>query len=158
MSILLSVPMVILGAMLLCMHMGEDNNIFTQIGLVLLVGLGAKNAILIVEFARENRSKGMPIIESAVDAARMRLRPILMTSFAFILGCLPLVLAKGAGAAGRVALGTAVVGGMVGQTILGLIFVPVLYVTVQGISEAFGGGKSGVETHPAQAPAPAQAH
>jgi hydrophobic/amphiphilic exporter-1 (mainly G- bacteria), HAE1 family len=159
MSVLLSVPMVILGAMLLCMQLGEDNNIFTQIGLVLLVGLGAKNAILIVEFARDNRAKGMPIIESAVDAARMRLRPILMTSFAFILGCVPLILSKGAGAAGRIALGTAVVGGMVGQTILGLIFVPVLYVTVQGISEAFGGGKSGIEDHkPTPAPATPATH
>ncbi len=152
-SVLLSVPMVILGAMLLCMHMGEDNNIFTQIGLVLLVGLGAKNAILIIEFAREYRAKGRPIIESAVEAARLRLRPILMTSFAFILGCVPLMLSKGAGAAGRRALGTAVVGGMVGQTILGLLFVPVLYVTVQGISEAFGGGKSTIDTHP-QEPTP----
>jgi HAE1 family hydrophobic/amphiphilic exporter-1 len=155
MSVLIAVPTVILGAMLLCKFLGEDNNIFTQIGLVLLVGLGAKNAILIVEFAREYRAKGKPIVDSAVEAARLRLRPILMTSFAFILGCVPLMLSKGAGAAGRVALGTAVVGGMVGQTILGLLFVPILYVTVQSVAEAFGGGKSGIQVQKDQKHEPA---
>jgi len=114
---------------------GMDNNIYTQVGLVLLVGLGAKNAILIVEFAKANRAKGMPIIESVVEAARLRLRPILMTALAFILGVLPLVNATGAGAASRQAIGTAVFFGMIGNTFLGLVFTPVLYVAITATTE-----------------------
>ncbi|MFM9958980.1 MAG: efflux RND transporter permease subunit [Phycisphaerales bacterium] len=138
-SVILSIPLVVLGALLALTWAGLDNNVFTQIGLVLLVGLGAKNAILIVEFARQNRQQGKAIIDSAVEAARQRLRPILMTSFAFILGVLPLTLATGAGAAGRRSLGTAVMGGMIGVTILGLFFTPALYVTVTWIAEKLGG-------------------
>src|SRR5258706_6421975 len=115
-----------------------DNNIYTQVGVVLLVGLGAKNAILIVEFAKANREKGMGIVDAVVEAARLRLRPILMTSFAFILGVLPLVNATGAGAASRQAIGTAVFFGMIGNAFLGLGFTPVLYVTITAISERIG--------------------
>jgi multidrug efflux pump len=105
-----------------------DNNIFTQIGLVVLIGLAAKNAILIIEFARQRRESGMGRFESAVEATRLRLRPILMTSFAFILGVLPLVIARGPGAEIRQALGTAVFFGMIGVTFFGLLFTPVFYV------------------------------
>ena len=134
-AVVLSVPLVVSGAALALMYRGLDNNVFTQIGLVLLIGLGAKNAILIVEFARENRAAGKSIFDSTIEAARTRFRPILMTSFAFILGVVPLLNATGAGAASRRALGTAVFGGMVGATILGLFFIPVLYFCVQRIAE-----------------------
>ncbi len=137
--VVLSIPLAVLGAMLGLMYRGMDNNIYTQVGLVLLVGLGAKNAILIVEFAKANRERGMPIADAVIEAARLRLRPILMTALAFILGVLPLVHATGAGAASRQAIGTAVFYGMIGNTFLGLIFTPVLYVVIQTISEkAFG--------------------
>jgi hydrophobic/amphiphilic exporter-1 (mainly G- bacteria), HAE1 family len=135
-AVVLSVPLVVIGAMIALWFTGLDNNVFTQIGLVLLIGLGAKNAILIVEFAKENRAKGIGIIDSAVEAAKTRFRPILMTSFAFILGVVPLMIATGAGASSRRSLGTAVFGGMVGATILGLIFTPALYVIVQATAEA----------------------
>jgi multidrug efflux pump subunit AcrB len=110
-----------------------DNNIYTQVGLVLLVGLSAKNAILIVEFAREMRAKGMGVIDAAIEGSKLRFRPILMTSFAFITGVLPLVVATGAGAVSRQALGTAVFAGMLGATFLGIFFTPVLYVFMQKI-------------------------
>jgi HAE1 family hydrophobic/amphiphilic exporter-1 len=138
-AVVLSVPLVVVGAMVALYVRGLDNNVFTQIGLVLLIGLGAKNAILIVEFARENRRhKGMSILDSAVEAARTRFRPILMTSFAFILGVVPLVIATGAGAASRQSLGTAVFGGMLGATVLGLLFTPAIFVMVQSMAERFG--------------------
>jgi multidrug efflux pump subunit AcrB len=129
-AVILSIPLAVLGAMLGLMYRGMDNNIYTQVGLVLLVGLGAKNAILIVEFAKANREKGAGIVDSVVEAARLRLRPILMTAFAFILGVFPLVHATGAGAASRQAIGTAVFFGMIGNTFLGLVFTPVLYVAI----------------------------
>ncbi len=134
-AVILSIPLAVLGAMLGLMYRGMDNNIYTQVGLVLLVGLGAKNAILIVEFAKANREKGMRIVDAVVEAARVRLRPILMTALAFILGVFPLVHATGAGAASRQAIGTAVFFGMIGNTLLGLIFTPVLYVVITGSSE-----------------------
>ncbi len=137
-AVVLSVPLVLIGAMGALALRGLDNNLFTQIGLVLLVGLGAKNAILIVEFARAMRQKGEGLIDSAVKAARLRFRPILMTSFAFILGVVPLVVATGAGAASRQAIGTVVFGGMLGVTILSLLFTPALFVLIQGISERAG--------------------
>jgi HAE1 family hydrophobic/amphiphilic exporter-1 len=145
-AVVLSVPLVVIGAMLLLMYRGLDNNVFTQIGLVLLIGLGAKNAILIVEFARENVAKGMGPTAAAVDAAKTRFRPILMTSFAFILGVVPLLRAVGAGASSRQALGTAVFGGMLGATVLGLIFTPALFVAVTTVAgwvkpRGAGGGK-----------------
>ena len=112
-----------------------DINIYTQIGIVLIIALASKNAILIVEFARELRREGHTIIDAAVKASRMRFRPILMTSFAFILGIVPLVNAEGAGAASRRALGTAVFGGMLAATFLAVFFVPVFYVVIQRLSE-----------------------
>jgi HAE1 family hydrophobic/amphiphilic exporter-1 len=137
-AVILSIPLAVLGAMTGLIFRGMDNNIYTQVGLVLLVGLGAKNAILIVEFAKANRENGMTIVDAVVEAARLRLRPILMTSLAFILGVLPLVYATGAGAASRQAIGTSVFFGMIGNAFLGLIFTPVLYVLITAISERLG--------------------
>ncbi len=140
--VILSVPLVVIGAMIALNYRGLDNNVFTQIGLVLLIGLGAKNAILIVEFARENRAAGKSIFDATMEAASTRFRPIIMTSLAFILGVVPLLNATGAGASSRRALGTAVFGGMVGATILGLFFIPVLYYVVQRIVEAIRPARS----------------
>jgi HAE1 family hydrophobic/amphiphilic exporter-1 len=137
MAVMLSVPMAILGAALFTGLRRMDNNIYTQIGLVLLIGLSAKSAILIVEFAKQLREEGKPVIEAAVTAARLRFRPILMTAFSFILGVIPLVIASGAGAASRKSLGTAVLGGMLVATAAGVYLIPVLYVVVQGTSERF---------------------
>jgi HAE1 family hydrophobic/amphiphilic exporter-1 len=136
-SVILSIPLAVLGAMLGLLARGMDNNIYTQVGLVLLVGLGAKNAILIVEFAKVNRERGMALRDAAVEAARLRLRPILMTALAFILGVLPLVHATGAGAASRQAIGTAVFYGMIGNTLFGLVFTPVLFVAITSVAERF---------------------
>ena len=134
-AIILIVPMCLLSAIGGVWLRALDNNIFTQIGLVVLVGLAAKNAILIVEFAKQLQDQGMDRIQAAVEACRLRLRPILMTSFAFILGVLPLVLATGAGAEMRQALGTAVFFGMIGVTLFGLLFTPVFYVILRAIVE-----------------------
>jgi HAE1 family hydrophobic/amphiphilic exporter-1 len=126
--ILLAVPMAVLGALGLVALRGYSNDVYCQIGLVMLIGLSAKNSILIVEFAEQLRRKGRSIAEAAIEAAELRLRPILMTSFAFILGVLPLAFATGAGALGRRSVGTTVVGGMLLSTVLNLFFIPVLYV------------------------------
>ena len=126
--ILLAVPMAVLGALALVSFRGLSNDVYCQIGLVMLIGLSAKNSILIVEFAEQLRRKDRSIVEAAIEAAELRLRPILMTSFAFILGVLPLVFASGAGALGRRSVGTTVVGGMLLSTVLNLFFIPVLYV------------------------------
>jgi hydrophobe/amphiphile efflux-1 (HAE1) family protein len=134
-SIILIVPMCLLAAMAGVHLRGMDNNVLTQIGLVVLIALAAKNAILIVEFARQDEAKGMSTVEAAVRAAHDRLRPILMTSFAFILGSVPLLLASGAGAELRQALGTAVFFGMAGVTGFGLLFTPTFYVVCRGIGE-----------------------
>jgi HAE1 family hydrophobic/amphiphilic exporter-1 len=131
--VLLAVPMALLGAIGAQALRGLDNDVYCQIGLVMLIGLASKNAILIVEFAEQLREKGMSIAEAAVEAARIRLRPILMTSLAFILGVLPLALAHGAGQAGRHSVGTAVIGGMIMATTLNLLFIPVLYVIVKSL-------------------------
>ena len=154
-SVILSIPLGVLGAMSGLMYRGMDNNVYTQVGLVLLVGLGAKNAILIVEFAKASRESGKGIVESAAEAARQRLRPILMTALAFILGVMPMMLAKGAGAASQQAIGTAVFFGMIGNTLLGLVFTPVLYVTIQAVVEKFAGAPKPV---PAAAAAAHPAH
>ncbi len=132
--ILLSVPMAMLGALIAQSARGQLNDVYCQIGLVMLIGLSSKNAILIVEFAEQLRDKGLSIHEAAVEAARIRLRPILMTSFAFILGVLPLVFATGAGAQSRHSVGTTVFGGMIVSTILNLFFIPVLYVIVKSLT------------------------
>ena len=126
--ILLAVPMAVLGALGLVSLRGLSNDVYCQIGLVMLIGLSAKNSILIVEFAEQLRRKGRSISEAAIEAAELRLRPILMTSFAFIMGVLPLVFATGAGALGRRSVGTTIVGGMLLSTVLNLVFIPVLYV------------------------------
>jgi HAE1 family hydrophobic/amphiphilic exporter-1 len=126
--ILLAVPMAVLGALGLVALRGLSNDVYCQIGLVMLIGLSAKNSILIVEFAEQLRRKGRSIAEAAIEAAELRLRPILMTSFAFILGVLPLAFATGAGALGRRSVGTTIVGGMLLSTVLNLFFIPVLYV------------------------------
>jgi HAE1 family hydrophobic/amphiphilic exporter-1 len=131
--VLLAVPVALLGAIGLQALRGLENDVYCQIGLVMLIGLASKNAILIVEFAEQLRAQGMSVIDAAVEAARIRLRPILMTSLAFILGVLPLVLAQGAGRAGRISVGTTVFGGMLAATTLNLIFIPVLYVIVRSI-------------------------
>jgi HAE1 family hydrophobic/amphiphilic exporter-1 len=114
---------------------GADNNLYTQIGIILLIALGSKNGILIVEYARQQRAEGKPILDAAVEAARLRFRPIVMTSFAFILGVLPLVLATGAGAAARRSIGIAVFGGMIASTCLVVVFVPSFYVIMQRLEE-----------------------
>lgn len=132
--IILIVPMCLLSAILGVWVRGFDNNILTQVGFVVLVGLAAKNAILIVEFARELEAEGKSVIDAAIEAARLRLRPILMTSFAFILGVVPLAVATGAGFEMRQALGTAVFFGMLGVTLFGLLFTPLFYVLMRRIT------------------------
>jgi hydrophobic/amphiphilic exporter-1 (mainly G- bacteria), HAE1 family len=135
-AVLLAVPLSLTGPVLALLGLGIDNNMYTQIGLVLLIALSAKNAILIVEVARERRIfDGKPIIESAIEAARARFRPILMTSFAFILGVLPLVLATGAGANARKSIGIAVFSGMLASTCLAVLFVPSFFVVIRRFEE-----------------------
>jgi HAE1 family hydrophobic/amphiphilic exporter-1 len=130
-SVLLSTPVAVLGAFAGLMSRHFDNNVYAQIGLIMLVGLTAKNAILIVEFAREKMHEGRGVVDAALEGAKLRLRPILMTSFAFIFGCIPLWIATGAGSAARQVLGTAVVTGMLAATILGVFLIPALFVAVE---------------------------
>ena len=132
--ILLGVPLAVLGALSAQLVRGFANDVFCQVGLVMLIGLAAKNSILIVEFAEQLRKQGHTIVESAVESARIRLRPILMTSFAFILGVLPLAIATGPGAGARNSIGTAVAGGMLASTFLSILFIPVLYVVVRTLA------------------------
>ena len=139
--ILLAVPMAVLGALLFVFGRGLVDDIYVQIGLVLLIGLSAKNSILIVEFAEQLIERGRSIFEAAIEAAELRLRPILMTSFAFILGVLPLYFARGAGKLGRHSVGTAIVGGMLFSTMLNLIFIPVLYVILKTWLVKMSGGQ-----------------
>ncbi len=148
--ILLAVPMAVLGALGFVALRGMANDVYCQIGLVMLIGLSAKNSILIVEFAEQIRGHGKSIFEAALEAAELRLRPILMTSFAFILGVMPLYFATGAGALGRRSVGTTVVGGMLVSTVLNLVFIPVLYVLVKSLLEFFGRKSKGAEPEPAQ--------
>jgi HAE1 family hydrophobic/amphiphilic exporter-1 len=145
--VLLAVPVALLGAIGSQALRGLQNDVYCQIGLVMLIGLSSKNAILIVEFAEQLREQGMSIIEAAIESARIRLRPILMTSLAFILGVVPLVFATGAGRAGRISVGTTVFGGMIAATTLNLIFIPVLYVLVRSLVPSR-------RTHTVPAPAP----
>lgn len=133
--VLLAVPMALLGALSAQWLRGLQNDVFCQVGLVMLVGLASKNAILIVEFAEQLRERGLPLVEAAVQAATIRLRPILMTSLAFILGVVPLVVATGAGENGRHSVGTTVFGGMIMSTVLNLFFIPVLYLMIEGWRE-----------------------
>jgi HAE1 family hydrophobic/amphiphilic exporter-1 len=145
-AVILVVPLAMLGSVIAVAVRGMANDVYTQIGLVLLIALASKNAILIVEFARDHHARGVPIAQAALEAARLRFRPIVMTSLAFVLGVVPLVFASGAGAASRRALGTAVFGGMLTSTFLALLFVPVFYVVVQGLSERWAnrGGRTAV--------------
>ena len=133
--VLLAVPMALLGALGAQWLRGLQNDVFCQVGLVMLVGLASKNAILIVEFAEQLRERGVPLVDAAIQAATIRLRPILMTSLAFILGVVPLVVASGAGENGRHSVGTTVFGGMIMSTILNLFFIPVLYLVIEGWRE-----------------------
>jgi HAE1 family hydrophobic/amphiphilic exporter-1 len=134
-AVIMVVPFGLLGALAAVSLRGIANDIYTQIGMVLIIALASKNAILIVEFGRDLRAAGHDIREAAIAAARLRFRPIIMTSFAFILGVVPLVLAHGAGAASQQALGTAVFGGMIVSTLLAVFFVPVFFVVFQTLSE-----------------------
>src|SRR5271169_4229644 len=133
--VILAVPLALFGAVAALWVRGMQFDVYSQIGLVMLIGLSAKNAILIVEFARQRREHGLDIVTAAMEAGRLRLRPILMTAFAFILGVIPLMLASGAGAASRQSIGTTVFGGMLAATILGLAFVPVFYAVIERMRE-----------------------
>jgi len=148
-SVLLTTPVAIFGAfgvlwlrrMLLGVFLPPymvqiENDIYSQIGLVMLIGLSAKNAILIVEFAKEQYENGKPLVDAALEGARLRLRPILMTSFAFILGCVPLWTATGAGSVARQIMGTAVIGGMLAASVIGIFFVPAIFYLVEKWSGA----------------------
>jgi HAE1 family hydrophobic/amphiphilic exporter-1 len=148
--ILLAVPMAVLGALGAVSLRGMADDVYCQIGLVMLIGLSAKNSILIVEFAEQIRERGKSIVDAAIEAAELRLRPILMTSFAFILGVLPLYFATGAGALGRRSVGTTIVGGMLVSTVLNLFFIPALYVILQTLLSRFSKKKP----HPGE-PTPA---
>jgi multidrug efflux pump subunit AcrB len=151
-SVLLATPTVILGTLLGMLLRHFDLNVYAQIGLVMLIGLSAKNAILIVEFAKMRREEGKEIQDAAIEGSKLRLRPILMTSFAFILGSLPLMLATGSGAASRSTMGTGVVFGMTVATVLGLFIIPVCYVFVQRLSERGKKPKTVDMTPPAISP------
>jgi HAE1 family hydrophobic/amphiphilic exporter-1 len=134
-AVIMVVPLAVLGTVIALLSRGFDNNVYTQIGIVLLIALASKNAILIVEFAREQRFKGSSILASAVEASQLRFRPILMTAISSIAGFMPLVVAAGAGAASRQAIGTAVVGGMIAATFMSVLFTPAFYVVMQRLSE-----------------------
>ena len=140
-AVILIVPMCLLFAMVGVWLKGSDNNVLTQIGFIVLVGLACKNAILIVEFARERLDSGMSAVDAAIEACRLRLRPILMTSFAFIMGVVPLVTAVGAGSEMRQAIGIAVFSGMLGVTLFGLFLTPVFFVTIEGLLQKCGVGR-----------------
>jgi HAE1 family hydrophobic/amphiphilic exporter-1 len=164
-SVLLSTPVAVFGAFLVLWlrrwvlglilppYMVQiENNVYSQIGLVMLIGLTAKNAILIVEFAKDAYERGQPLVDAALAAARLRLRPILMTSFAFVLGCVPLWTASGAGSVARQIMGTTVIGGMLAATLIAIFIIPVLFVTVERLNEWWRGGSGA----PVATPLPAQ--
>jgi HAE1 family hydrophobic/amphiphilic exporter-1 len=144
--VILAVPLALFGAVTALSVRGMQLDVYSQIGLVMLIGLSAKNAILIVEFAKQKRDHGLGIVAAAMEAGRLRLRPILMTAFAFILGVIPLMLASGAGAASRQSIGTTVFGGMLGATILSLVLVPVFYAVIERMREGAAVSRSAVPT------------
>jgi multidrug efflux pump subunit AcrB len=145
--VLLAVPLALFGALLALWLRSLQIDVYSQIGFVMLIGLAAKNAILIVEFAKRRREEGLDIVEAATEAARLRLRPILMTAFAFILGVVPLMLATGAGAASRQSIGTTVFGGMLAATLLSLLFVPVFYAVIEQLRDRRTTRKPDPATH-----------
>ena len=149
-SVLLGTPIAVFGAFAALWARGMENNVYAQIGLVMLIGLAAKNAILIVEFAKMEHDRGVPLMEAALTAAKLRFRPILMTAFAFILGVVPLLTASGAGAEARKVMGMTVFSGMLVATILGVCLVPMLYVVIERL---FGGT---AQHAPAPTPTPSQ--
>ena len=140
-SVLLGVPIAVFGAFVALYFRKLDNDVYAQIGLVMLIGLSAKNAILIVEFAKMEYDKGATLLEASLTGARLRLRPILMTAFAFILGCVPLWIATGAGGISRQVLGSVVIGGMLAATILAIFFIPVSFDVVERFGIWIGGKK-----------------
>jgi HAE1 family hydrophobic/amphiphilic exporter-1 len=142
-SVLLGVPIAMFGAFLALWLRRMENDVYAQIGLVMLIGMAAKNAILIVEFAKANYDSGMPLIDAALQGARVRLRPILMTAFAFILGMVPLWAAVGAGGVSRRVLGTVVIGGMLAASVIAIFIIPVTFVVVERISARFGRKQKG---------------
>jgi HAE1 family hydrophobic/amphiphilic exporter-1 len=142
-SVLLGTPVAVFGAFLTLWLRGMQNNIYAQIGLVMLIGLAAKNAILIVEFAKDEYEKGKPLLDAALEGARLRLRPILMTSFAFIFGCLPLWFATGSGAVARRVLGSTVIGGMIAASGIAIFLIPVTFYVIERL---FAGRKEKPET------------
>jgi hydrophobic/amphiphilic exporter-1 (mainly G- bacteria), HAE1 family len=141
-AVIFVVPVALVGVLLALMSRGYDNNLYTQVGLVLMIALGSKNAILIVEFARELHHGGMSVVDAAIEATRRRFRPIVMTSFAFIMGVVPLLIASGAGAASQRAIGTVVFGGMIASTLLAIPFVPVFFVLLENLAERRGKRKT----------------
>jgi len=154
-SVLLVTPIGVFGAFFVLWLRAFQSNVFAQIGLVMLIGLSAKNAILIVEFCKLEYEKGTPLIEAALAGAKLRLRPILMTAFAFILGVVPLVVATGAGAISRQTLGTTVLGGMLAASLLAIFLIPVSFVLVERLSKR-SAEKGPVESPAAVAPAPSE--
>jgi len=165
-SVLLSTPVAVFGAFLVLWlrrvvlgyflppYMVQiENNVYSQIGLVMLIGLTAKNAILIVEFAKEAHERGQPLAEAALAASRLRLRPILMTSFAFVLGCVPLWTASGAGSVARQIMGTTVIGGMLAATLIAIFIIPVLFVLVERLAEPTAASSGAPLAPPIPAPA-----
>ena len=151
-SVLLGVPIAVCGAFGFLLLRGLESNVYAQIGLVMLIGLSAKNAILIVEFARTRFEHGQSLVEAALEGARIRLRPILMTSFAFILGCVPLALSSGAGGVARKVMGTAVIGGMMAASVIAIFFIPVTFYVVEKLA---GGEKKRDQRLKAEAATPA---
>ena len=149
-AVILGVPLALLGTVGALTALGAANNLYTQIGLILLIALGSKNAILVVEYARQRRAEGMEIVAAAVEGARLRFRPILMTSFAFILGVFPLVIATGAGAGARRSIGLPVFSGMIASTCLVIVFVPSFYVVMQRIQERWTRRAARNEAQPAR--------
>jgi multidrug efflux pump subunit AcrB len=149
-AVILIVPMCLIASIVGVVLRGQDNNILTQVGFIVLIGLAAKNAILIVEFAKQLEDQGRDRFAAAIEAARLRLRPILMTSLAFIFGVSPMVWATGAGAELRQTLGTAVFSGMIGVTVFGLIFTPVFYVVTRWIAERMTRMRARSAPHPAE--------
>lgn len=150
-GVLMAVPFAILGALAITWFRGLENDVYFQVGMVTLIGLSAKNAILITEFAVDNYRSGMPLEEAAAEAARVRLRPIVMTSMAFILGCVPMAIATGPGANSLHAIGTGVIGGMLASTLIASFFVPMFFVILESFSERRGGHKADAQTGAATA-------